>query len=235
MSKHTQPGNVFASPAAGIQGAAGEGLLEESAPRFPRPRGRHRPTAGFRPIRGVAVVVSATALAGAAFAVGTNHSSASSPARAQAAISVPQLTAADVQQLQYMTPAQRQHIGAELDAVFSRLGMEAGIGNPRTTVTGTQLTSYDWSGGITWNEAWATASWADLHTAMTKFHTHAALLAFITTVAAAVTGGLAAAICAVLAAGIVGLDEDGNFTPVSNHGVWYAVWWIPPHKQGGYW
>jgi hypothetical protein len=154
-----------------------------------------------------------------------------------AAHAVPvQLTAREVSELQHLTPAQRQHIGAELDAVFSRLGMEAGVGNPRSTaVTGTQLMSYDWSGGINCCEAWVTASWADLHAAMTKFHTHAALLAFIATVAAAVTGGLAAAICVVLAGGIVALDKDGNFAPVSNHGVWYGVWWIPPHKQGGYW
>jgi hypothetical protein len=70
---------------------------------------------------------------------------------------------------------------------------------------------------------------------MADFHTHAALLAFIAGVAALVTGGVAAAICGVLALGIVGLDGDGNFAPVSNHGVWYGVWWIPPHKQGGYW
>lgn len=80
-----------------------------------------------------------------------------------------------------------------------------------------------------------TASYSDLHSAMADFHTHAALLAFIAGVAALVTGGVAAAICGVLALGIVGLDGDGNFAPVSNHGVWYGVWWIPPHKQGGYW
>ena len=179
-------------------------------------------------------VVAAT-VAGALVLTMTAGPAAKPTARPAANAAPVQLTAHEVNELQHLTPAQRQHIDAELDAVFSKLGMEAGIGNPRTTVTGTQLTSYDWSGGVTWNEAWVTASWADLHAAMTKFHTHAALLAFIAGVAAIVTGGLAAAICGVLALGIVGLDADGNFTPVSNHGVWYAVWWAPPHKQGGYW
>jgi len=156
--------------------------------------------------------------------------------RPEAHTTAVQLTAREVSELQQLTSAQRQHVGAELDAVFSRLGMQAGVGEPRdAAVTGPQLTAYEWSGGVTCCEAWITASYANLRAAMTEFHTHAALLAFIAGVAAIVTDGLAAAICGVLALGIIGLDQDGNFAPVSNHGVWYGVWWIPPHRQGGYW
>jgi hypothetical protein len=147
-----------------------------------------------------------------------------------------QLTTREAGELQRLTPAQRQRIGAELDAAFSKLGMQAGIGEPGSApATGTQLTSYDWSAGHTCCEAWVTASYANLHAAMTEFHTHAALLGYLDTVATALTGGVALAICLVLGGGILGLAGDGNFAPVSNHGVWFAVWWIPPHVQGGYW
>lgn len=195
--------------------------------------GRHR---GGRARRALLAKVGAGVVAAAAAGALVLTMTAGPAARPAAHAASVQLTAREVSELQHMTPAQRQHIGAELDAVFGRLGMEAGVGDPRNTpVTGTQLTSYDWSGGVNCCEAWVTASWADLHAAMAKFHSHAALLAFIAGVAAIVTGGIAAAICGVLALGIVGLDQDGNFAPVSNHGVWYGVWWIPPHKQGGYW
>jgi hypothetical protein len=64
------------------------------APQRARADGRHllsgnshRQAAGFRPFRGIAVVVSTAALAVAAIAVTTNHGAAPSPARTQATIS----------------------------------------------------------------------------------------------------------------------------------------------------
>jgi len=195
--------------------------------------GRHRGIRTRTPMlarvgTGVVAAVAAAALA---------LSMTAAPSGRPAHMTVMQLTAREVNDLQQMTTAQRQHVGAELNAVFNRLGMQAGIGEPRAAfVTGPQLTAYDWSGGVTCCEAWVTASYANLHAAMTEFHTHAALLAFLATVAAAVTDGIAAAICVVLGGGIaLEAAQAGNFPDVGNHGVWFGVWWLPPHTQGGYW
>lgn len=145
-----------------------------------------------------------------------------------------QLTAQQIRQLHHLSPANARQLNVEVDRVFARLGMRAGIG-PKPT-TGARLTAEAWSGGIHWNEAWITASYADIHSAMSKFHSHAALLAFIATIAGIVTGGLASAICYELAAGIALLDQKaGNVASVGNHGVWFAVYWAPFHTTGGYW
>jgi hypothetical protein len=75
MNEYIQPGDAFASPVTTSHRA-----------------GKHRPsrsrwTAHVRAWRAVAVVVSAGALAAAAFAVTTSHGTAPSPARTQATIS----------------------------------------------------------------------------------------------------------------------------------------------------
>ena len=76
------------------QGPRGIRQASRSEEAAPRAGGKHRlakggsrQAPGFRPFRGVAVVVSAAALAAAAFAVGTNHGSPPSPHRTQATIS----------------------------------------------------------------------------------------------------------------------------------------------------
>jgi hypothetical protein len=91
MNEYNQFEDVLASPVTGIQGVARESRSEEAGRRG---SGKHRPAtnshrqaAGFRPFRGIAVVVSTAALAVAAFAVTTSHGAAPSPARAQATIS----------------------------------------------------------------------------------------------------------------------------------------------------
>jgi hypothetical protein len=138
--------------------------------------GRHR---GGRVRRAMLAKVSTGVVAAAAAAALVL--AMTGPAAGPAAHAAPvQLTTREVSELQHLTPAQRQHIGAELDAAFSKLGMQAGIGVPGgAPATGTQLTSYDWSAGHTCCEAWVTASYANLHAAMTEFHTHAALLAYL--------------------------------------------------------
>lgn len=75
MNEHIQPGDAFASPVTGSQRAGKH--------RLPRSRW----TTHVRAWRTVAVVVSAGALAAAAFAVTTSHGAAPSPARTQATIS----------------------------------------------------------------------------------------------------------------------------------------------------
>jgi hypothetical protein len=229
----------------------GESQSEESAPRFSRTRGRHHmargsrsPAASFRRLRTAAVVASTAALAAAAFAVGTHHGPGSSSASAQAAISVPQMTAADVQQLQNMTPAQAELLNADLTAAYGRLGVHVGIG-PSGTPTlpeGTTqsaaaaqptLTSYQWAAGIQWNHAWVTASYANLQPIANNSGV------IVSTAAAFCTklkGGYAIACAAVgnLIAYFLGKVHVTNWS--SSHGVWGAYYWLPfTYKTGGFW
>ena len=75
MNEHIQPGDAFASPVTASHGAG----------KHRRPRSRW--TTHVRAWRTVAVVVSAGALAAAAFTVTTSHGTAPSPARTQTTIS----------------------------------------------------------------------------------------------------------------------------------------------------
>lgn len=197
-------------------------------------RGRHL---GSRVRTPILAKVSAGVVAAVAAVALVLTMTAAPSGRSQAHPTAVRLTAREVSDLQRLTPAQRQRVGAKLDAVFSRLGMQAGIGEPgRAAVTGPQLAAYEWSGGVTCCEAWVKASYANLRAAMNRFHTHAALLNYLTIAAAAVTDGIAAVICAVLAGGIVLMGKRaGKFAAVRNHGVWFGVWWMPPHVQGGHW
>jgi hypothetical protein len=91
MNEYIQFEDVLASPVTGIQGVARESRSEEAGRRGSGKHrlatSSHRQAVGFRPFRGIAVVVSTAALAVAAFAVTTSHGAAPSPARAQATIS----------------------------------------------------------------------------------------------------------------------------------------------------
>lgn len=91
MNENIQFEDVLASPVTGIQGVARESRPEEAGRRGSGKHrlatSSHRQAAGFRPFRGIAVIVSTAALAVAAFAVTTSHGAAPSPARAQATIS----------------------------------------------------------------------------------------------------------------------------------------------------
>jgi hypothetical protein len=185
---------------------------------------------------GASAVVAASAATALVLATG-GAPQATTQARADMAPrpAVVQLTAHQIRELQHLSPAQAQKINSEIGQTFARIGMQAGIG-PRPA-RGTYLTAQTWSGGVHWNEAWLTASYADMHSAMNRFHSQADLLAFVAGVASVLTGGLAAAICGTLALGIVLLDQKaGNVAPVTNHGVWFAAYWVPWwHTTGGYW
>ena len=125
MNDHAyQPGDAFASSSARACGPE----ASRSAEAASRAGGKHRlarsgrrQAAGFRPFRGIAVIVSAAAVAAAVLAVSTHHGPAPSAAGAQA-ISTPQLTRADVQQLEHMTPAEAARFAKDLDTVLREAG-----------------------------------------------------------------------------------------------------------------
>lgn len=249
MNEHIQFGDVLASPVAGIQGVAGESRSGEAGLRaggkHRLARNSHRRVAGFRPFRGIAVVVTTAALAAAAFAVGTHHDTAPSPARAQAAVSVPQLTAADVQQLEHMTPAEAARLAADLNTAYGKLGVHVGVGpsgTPALPDGATQsaadgkpiLTSYQWAAGVQWDHVWVIASYANLESIANNS-------GVIVSTAAAACGKVKSSDYAVacfaignLIAYFLGKVHVTNWSP--SHGVWAAWYWIPwGLETGGFW
>lgn len=249
MDDHAyQPGDAFASSSVRACGPAAGSRSEEAAPRaggkHRLARSSRRQAAGFRPFRGIAVIVSAAAVAAAALAVSTHHGPAPSPARAQAAISAPQLTRADVQQLEHMTPAQTARFAKDLDTAYGKLGVHIGIG-PSGTATlpdgVTQsaeagkaiLTSYQWAAGVQWDHVWVIASYANLqpiaNNSSAIVNTAVAFCPSLPKAWAIACSAVGAVIAAFL--GKVHVTNWSN-----NHGIWGAYYWLPwTYKTGGFW
>jgi hypothetical protein len=247
MNEYThQRGGASASPSTQIHGAEAGSRSEEFVPQSPRPQGRHRlhrssglRAASFLPFRAIAVTVTAAALAAAAFAVSTHHEPAASAA-AQSALSAPQLTKADVQQLQHMTPTEAARLTADLNAAYGKFGVHVGVGPssastlPNGAAAGkATLTSYQWAAGIQWDHAWVTASYADLE----PIANNASVIANTATwFCNKLKGGYAFACYAVgtVIASFLGKVHVTNWS--SNHGVWGAYYWFPwSYKTGGLW
>jgi hypothetical protein len=251
MNEHTQVRDAFASPFSRIDEPVIESG-EESGARSTLPPGRHRlprgkgtRAASFGPFRTIAVVVSTAALAAAAFAVGTHHDPAPSPARAQAAVSVPQLTTADVQQLEHMTPAEAARLAADLNTAYGKLGVHVGVapsGTPALPDGATQsaadgkpiLTSYQWAAGVQWDHVWVIASYANLESIANNS-------SVIVSTAAAACGKAKSSDYAVacfaignLIAYFLSKVHVTNWSP--SHGIWAAWYWIPwGLETGGFW
>ena len=248
MNEYIQFEDVLASPVTGIQGVARESRSEEAGRRGTGKHrlatSSHRQAAGFRPFRSIAVVVSTAALAAAAFAVSAHHDPAPTSARTQAAISVPQLTKADIHQLQHMTPAEAARLTADLNAAYGKLGIRVGIGPSgtstlpdgatRSAADGKPiLTSYQWAAGIQWDHAWVIASYANLQSIANN---SSVLVSTAAAFCSKLKSGYAIACAAVgnLIAYFLGKVHVTNWS--SNHGVWAAYYWLPfIYKTGGFW
>lgn len=215
-----------------------------------RPSGRHA-RAGTAPLRRWQVGGIVGTLAAAATAVTLVMSSGGqAPAVPQ---SGPSISAAAVaRDLARLTPQQRQEVGTDLSRAFAKAGMLAGTGNPRPSPAGgAYLTSYDWSGGANLNDAWVTASDANLKPFVDQVNGIAnaitradVLYGFIsTTVCVAVgfipaVGLVAGPICGYLAWALASsaANVNGPFPGLSNHGIWEAFYyWDSPHLTGGSW
>lgn len=238
MNEYTHPGDVFASPEAGIHGAVGENRPEESGPHSLRAPGRHRiakssgrRAAGFRSFRAVAVVISASALAAAAFAVGTHHESVSPR---PAALSAPQLTKADIRQLEHLTPAEATSFTKDVDAAYGKLGIHVGLGTVHASgAAQASLTSYQWAGGVQWDHIWMTASYANLQ----PIANHLDVVTGVATQFCTKLPGWFAVGCSIVGYLISYFLSKVHVTNwSSSHGIWAAHYWIPwSYNTGGTW
>ena len=174
---------------------------------------------------------------------------AASPA-AVSSVAAPRLTSAEQRELQNLTPDQASRLNQALEKGFSKLGIEAGLGNGKPAAVGqATLTAYDWSGGISWDHAWVTASYANLAPYVdavagtasfaTRYaYIYGVLFVGVCAAVGAVSGGVGAAICGIETAWIAtaAANVHGTLIPQGNHGVWADYYWYPRfYTTGGHW
>jgi hypothetical protein len=213
---------------------------EESAPHRPWAHRQHLRSAGNRPrprfrlLHAGAVAVSAAALAVAAVAVGTHYVSSSSRPAAEAAVPAPQLTQADIQQLEHLTPAEEARFDRDVDAAYGKLGLQVTLGTASDPVVGqTSVTAYDWSGGVQWDHVWVTASYANLEPIANNM---TAVVTVGTAFCARLPGyyGIGCTIVGGLLADYFSHVHVTNWS--GSHGVWAAYYWLPyGYETGGTW
>jgi hypothetical protein len=185
--------------------------------------------------------IGAAALASAVALAVTSAVPASSPLASGPRLPYHQqahpLTRADIYQLEHMTPAQAARLDTGLNKVFNRFGFQVGLSTPGTPASsGTRLVSYDWSGGVRWDHAWVTASYANLASVGKVANRYQALYYLAGVGCTIALGGIGGAICGEIAGGIAGLANGlSGIAPVSNHGVWAAYYWYGNYVTGGYW
>jgi hypothetical protein len=180
--------------------------------------------------------------------VSTHHEPAS-PAAAQSALSAPQLTKADVRQLEHLTPAEAARFTKDVNAAYGKMGVHVGVGTAGTpTVPGrvTQptgpgnaiagkatLTSYQWAGGVQWDHIWVTASYANLE----PFANNSTAVAQVATQFCGKLPGWFSYGCYVVGALVSYFLSKVHVTNwSSSHGVWGAYYWYPwRYETGGFW
>ena len=193
----------------------------------------------------IAVTVTTAALAATAFAVSTHHEPAmASSAAAPAVLSVPQLTKADIRQLEHLTPAEAARFTKDVNNAYSKIGVRVGVGTVGTsTVPGrvtqptgagkTTLTSYQWAGGVQWDHIWVTASYANLQPIANNA---SAVVSTATAFRTRLPGRFAVGCSAVgnLVAYFLSKVHVTNWS--GSHGIWGAYYWVPwVYETGGTW
>jgi hypothetical protein len=212
----------------------------ESTVRISRHKASHAAKKAF-PVKAWAGVLGAgTALALAiTFAAsptgGMAHAGSRQATSGQPTVKQVYLTAHEISELRNMTPAQAQHLSQELNHVYSKFGMNTGVGSQPGQPTGISVTAKTWSGGVRWDHAWITASYANL-SAAAKAANKAAAFIRVAAAACALLDGVGEVICDALGETIAYFAEKVSVTAATNHGVWAQYYWTPGyHSPGGYW
>jgi hypothetical protein len=171
-------------------------------------------------------------------------------ATAASSVAAPRLTSVQLSELRNLTPAQASRLNQALENGFSKLGIKAGLGNAQPATAGeAALTAYDWSGGVSWDHAWVTASYANLApyvdaaagtaSFINRYtYIYDTVFAGVCWAVAVASGGLGGAVCGALTAWIASAAAGvrGTIAPQGNHGVWAAYYWYPRYyTTGGYW
>jgi len=210
-----------------------------------QPKGRHQRTKNrsgllrrSKVFSSVAIALIVAVVATASFTILSQSGSTARGTRPDAAlsqVSSPQLTAAQAWDLRHLTATQAAEITTELERAFSKDRIRVGLGTAGIVVPGqTSLASYDWSGGVSWDHAWLTASYANL-AAAARAANKAGTVIQLASPACGLIDGVGAVICGVIANIIALLVENIHITSQTNHGVWGAYYWFTGQRTGGYW
>jgi hypothetical protein len=228
--------------------------VNRSSKFLPKTVGRHRRrTSRFGRTLKVRVVALVAGLATAGAIVAFVPHSAPAHTRSTttaSSVAAPRLTSVELTELRNLTPAQASRLNQALENGFSKLGIKAGLGNPQPATAGeAALTAYDWSGGVSWDHAWVTASYAnlapyvDVAAGMASFinrytYIYGTVFSGVCWAVAVASGGLGGAVCGALTAWIASAAAgvQGTIAPQGHHGVWAAYYWYPRYyTTGGYW
>jgi len=231
----------------GARHLMGSALLQRATGRHHRRSGsqpRHRPSR----LRVMTIAVGTALAAAVTIAALPPHAGApSTPVASGVAVSArhltaPRLTSLRVREMRDLTTAQQERIESEIKRGFNKLGFHVGFGrSDSATPARASLTAYDWSGGVTWNHAWLTASYANLAAAAnsvngftSKYHN---LFGLVSTIGCGFVGGwVGGMICGELAYGISEIAAELSTLPyITNHGIWAAYYWFGGYWTGGYW
>jgi hypothetical protein len=186
------------------------------------------------------------ALVGVAHQSGAANGTAATSSRASISrllTDAPHLTAAEIQQVRQLTPAEAETITTELQKGFAKLGVQVGFGTPdEAQPTGPTLTSYDWSGGVAWDHAWITASDANLAAVANSVNGFTSKYESLFSLVSGIGCGLifspvGGIVCGEIAYGISTIAAElSTLPPLTNHGVWAAFYWWPrEYWTGGDW
>ena len=166
---------------------------------------------------------------------GMAHAGSRQAMSGQPTVTQVHLTAREISELRNMTPAQAQHLSRELNHVYSKFGMNTGVSSQPGQSAGISLTAKTWSGGVRWDHAWITASYANL-SAAAKAANKVAEFIRVAAAACALLDGIGAVICGALGETIAYFAAKVSVTSATNHGVWAQYYWTPGyHSPGGYW
>ena len=179
----------------------------------------------FKSVRRLALTATAAAAIFAGAAVAAPQSfAAQQPTKAQiTAVPVTRPAATELAWLrtEMAKPAERAKILADLQTAFKGVG-KVGIG-PLPGTTAKQDVTPDISYGHDSTHFWVTASYADI----------ADGAIYVAIGACAFYLEPIADVCEI--AGETLVDWSRGWGRANNHGVWAAVYWLPPHFTGGRW
>lgn len=171
----------------------------------------------------VALVITAGGAAAATTGSATTHSS--TRATAQIRPGKFRLTRAELAQWrrETATPADRAKLVTELQKSFAGVARISTTATPQTTARGRSGVTPNLAYGKTGNHVWIIASYADVADG-------------------AIWSGVAA--CGIYQPelfefceeiGDIMADWAQGWGRAANHGVWSAIYWLPPHWAGGRW
>jgi len=181
--------------------------------------------ASFKSAKRLLVAATATmALCMAAGLTAPQAFAAQQPAKAQiTAVPVTRTTAAELAWLgtEMAKPAERAKILADLQTAFKGVG-KVGIGPVPGSRTRRGVTP-DVAFGHDSTHFWVTASYADIADGAI-YSAIGACMFYLEPIAN---------VCEI--AGETLVDWSRGWGSANNHGVWAAVYWLPPHFTGGRW